>query len=306
MLHGLHSVRKRRADGTTATYHYAWRGGPRIIADPDTPAFAAEFLRLTASRAAPPPPHAGTLTGLMIEHQRSPAFLDLADETRAGYARRIAKIEREFGDTPVQILGDDRLRGDFLDWRDRLATKGRREADYCLSVLARVLSWAHDRRRISANVLARPGRLYSGSRVESVWTDAEVDAVLAAASPRVGLVVQIALWTGQRLGDVLRLTWTADDGAALRLRQGKTGRHLVVPVAAPLRAALESARAARGRAVTICTTTRGRAWTRDGFQSSFARACLDAGVTGLRSTTCAARPRRASRWRAARCRKSPR
>jgi hypothetical protein len=31
-----------------------------------------------------------------------------------------------------------------------------------------------------------------------------------------------AIWTGQRQGDVLALTWTAYDGSGLRLRQSKT------------------------------------------------------------------------------------
>jgi integrase len=279
-LRGLHSVRRRLADGTERVYVYAWRGGPRIAAAPGTPEFAAEFARLTAGRDKAPDHHAGTLTGLMLEYQRSPAFRDLAADTRAGYARRIARIEAEWGDTPVALLADDRMRGDFLDWRDRLAAKGRREADYCLTVLARVLSWAHDRRRIPTNILARPGRLYDGSRVDAVWTEAQVEALLTAAPPQVGFVVQVALWTGQRLGDVLRLTWAAWDGQALRLRQAKGGRHMVIPAAAALRDLLEAARRARGAAVTICTTSRGRPWTRDGYQSSFARACELAGISG--------------------------
>lgn len=276
-LKGLATVRRRLADGSLATYHYAWRGGPRMQSTPGTAEFVAEFQRLTAARQVENPHH-GTLTGLMLDYQRSPAFQDLAGETRAGYARRIRKIEAEWGDTPVAVLSDDRFRGDVLDWRDQLADKGRREADYCLTVLARVLSWAHDRRRIAANPLARPGRLYTGSRIDSVWTEDELTALFAVAPAHVTLPAKIALWTGQRLGDVLRLTWAAYDGASIRLRQSKTGRHLTIPAAEALRTTLAAAR--RGRGLTICQTSRGRHWTRDGYQSSFAAAVERAGVTG--------------------------
>jgi hypothetical protein len=39
-------------------------------------------------------------------------------------------IEREFGDFPLAALTDKRTRGEFLAWRDRLALKSKRRADY--------------------------------------------------------------------------------------------------------------------------------------------------------------------------------
>jgi integrase len=37
------------------------------------------------------------------------------------------------------------------------------------------------------------------------------------------LPLLLALWTGQRQGDLLRLPWSAYDGEHIRLRQSKTG-----------------------------------------------------------------------------------
>ena len=48
----------------------------------------------------------------------------------------------------------------------------------------------------------------------------------------------MAVWTGQRQGDLLALTWTAYDGSSIRLRQSKRGRYVVIPVKAPLMAAV--------------------------------------------------------------------
>ena len=219
--------------------------------------------------------HAGTLQEIITAYQRAPAFQDLAPVTRKGYVQRIRKIETRFGDLPLRALPDPRVRGDFLDWRD--AMKGKREADYCLTVLARILSWAKDRGRVSVNPLERPGRLYSGSRVDSVWTDAEVAALLSKASIAVALPFLIALHTGQREGDILRLTWAAYDGEAIQLRQSKTGRHVRIPVSAELKPVLD---AAKRIAVTICTTTRRIPWTDDGFRTSFTKAKAAAGIAG--------------------------
>lgn len=276
VLKGIHKVRRPLATGGFRTHIYAWRGGPRIDAEPDTPEFIAEWQRLTADRDTPRH-HDGTLQALITAYQRSPAFTDLAAETREGYSRRIRKIEAEFGTLPLGALDrvDPRTRGDMLDWRDEM--KGKREGDYCLAVLARILSWAKDRGRIGVNPLERPGRQYSGTRAEIIWTEAEIEALLAKASAVVRLPFLLALHTGQREGDILRVTWAAYDGHAIRLRQGKTGRHVRVPVTATLKQLLDVTPRV---AVTICATSRRQSWTGDGFRASFSKAKADAGIEG--------------------------
>ena len=79
----------------------------------------------------------------------------------------------------------------------------------------------------------------------------------------------LALWTGQRQGDLLRLPWSAYDGASIRLRQSKTGARVEIPVGAPLKAALEPPRST-GRS---SSSTDARPWTPDGFRASWGKAC---------------------------------
>ncbi|SEN94714.1 Phage integrase family protein [Gemmobacter aquatilis] len=276
-MRGLHKVNRRLADGSTRTHYYAWRGGPTITAAPGTTEFAAEFERLTASRDAAPI-RQDTLQHLINEYQRNPAFTRLKPDTRSGYIRCIRRIETDFGTLPIKALSAPKVRGVFLDWRDRMGATEPRQADYRFAVLARILSWAYDRRIIPANPCERPGRLSSGSRAEIIWTEDQVAALLAAASPQVALATMLAVETGQRQRDVIRMTWTAYDGQALRLRQSKSGRSVIVPVTATLKAMLD---AAPRRAVTICTTARGTSWTPDGFRTSFGKAKLAAEVEGV-------------------------
>jgi hypothetical protein len=66
--------------------------------------------------------------------------------------------------------------------------------------------------------------------------------------------------------------------SCIRLRQGKTGRRVVSPVGAPLKAALD---ATPRRAVTILTTQAGLTWTSDGFSASWRKAVAKAGIRGL-------------------------
>jgi hypothetical protein len=64
-----------------------------------------------------------------------------------------------FADFPISALADRRTRGEFLAWRDKLAAKSRRQADYAWSVFARILSWGHNRRLALANPCATLSRL---------------------------------------------------------------------------------------------------------------------------------------------------
>ncbi|WP_349768680.1 site-specific integrase [Rhodobacter sp. NTK016B] len=276
-LEGVAKVRAKLADGTRRTYYYAWRGGPRLPGEPGS----AEFMEaLQAARGQKPKHHAGTLTSLLIDYQESPRFTDLAEATRRDYIRHIRAIETEFGDMPIAALSDSRVRGDFLNWRDQRAQTSRRQADYAITVLSLILAWAEDRGHAPANPLKRPGRTYRANRADSIWTYDDEAAFQAAASPQLALAQILAAETGQRQGDLLRLTWAAYDGTSIRLKQSKRGRRVVVPCTTRLRTVLDAAKAKRGNAVTILTTSRGTAWTSSGFRASWAKVKCDlAGLT---------------------------
>src|SRR5215469_2565490 len=272
---GLHWTTVTLADGTKKTYWYAWRGGPRLVDEYRSGEFIASYNAAIATKVAAPE---GRLLALTQGYQQSQDFLGLRERTRIDYIKQIAKIEQRFGDAPLKALADPRTRGVFLDWRDELALKSKRQADYAWTVLARVLSWAKDRGKITINPCERGGRVYHGTRVDFVWSVEDEAAFLEHAPAHLHLPLLLALWTGQRQGDLLRLTWSAYDGAHLRLRQSKTGARVVIPVATPLKAALD---ATPRRSPIILTNKAGRPWTERGFRSSWSTICKQAGIDGL-------------------------
>lgn len=274
-LRGINSVTKRLADGRTVTYWYAWKGGPRLDGEPGSLEFIASYNAAAARKVLPP---TGVILSVLQGFQASTDFTDLAGRTRADYVRQIKLIEREFGDFPLGALSDRRTRGVFLEWRDRLAAKSRRQADYAWQVLARALSWAKGRGLVVANPCERGGRLYGGTRAEKVWTAEDEAAFLAAAPDHLHLALMLALWTGQREGDLLRLGWSGYDGKKIRLRQSKTGTRVLIPVGAPLKAMLDKT---PKRCTVILTNSSGQPWTPDGFRSSWRKACAKAGVVGV-------------------------
>jgi len=274
-LKGVNRVTKRLADGRSVTYWYAWKGGPRLDGEPGTAEFIASYNAAVARKVSPP---TGVLLSVLHGYQLSTDFTDLAPRTRADYVKQIRIVEGEFGDFPLSALADRRTRGVFMAWRDRLAATSRRQADYAWQVLARVLSWAKGRGLVAANPCERGGRLYGETRAEKVWTADDEAAFLRTAPAHLHLALMLALWTGQRQGDLLRLGWSAYDGRVIRLRQSKTGARVTIPAGAPLKAALD---AAPRKSTVILTNSDGRAWTADGFRSSWRKASAKAGITGV-------------------------
>jgi integrase len=275
-LKGINSKRKQLADGTWRTYYWAWKGGPPLRGEPGSPEFHASYNEAVARKVIPP---RGTLLSVLQAYQDSEDFRGLAASTRRSYIALIKRIEKEFGDFPLAGVTDRRSRGVFLAWRDRLAVNaGRRQADYAWTVLARVFSWGFDRGLVLDNPCRAGGRLYRGSRAEIIWTVDDEAAFLERAPKHLHLPLMLALWTGQRQGDLLRLPWSAYDGSHIRLRQSKGERRVVIPVGAPLKAMLD---ATPRKSPIILMSTYDQPWTSDGFRTSWGKACKAAGIVGV-------------------------
>jgi integrase len=274
-LKGINSITKTLADGTWRTYWYAWKGGPPLRGEPGTPEFIASYNEAAASKIVTPQ---GTLQAPLRAYQASADFNGLRERTRLDYVRQIRTIEKDLCDFPLAGLTDRRTRGLFMAWRDRLAINSRRQADYAWQVLRRVLSWSLDRGLVLANPCERGGRLYHGSRADKIWTDEHEAAFLASAPAYLHLPLLLALWTGQRQGDLLRLPWSAYDGTHIRLKQSKTGARVVIPVGAPLKAALD---AAQKHGPLILTNSLRRPWKSHAFQAAWGIATRKAGIVGV-------------------------
>jgi len=275
LLPGLATATKRLADGTRRTYYYAWRGGPLLPGQPGTPDFLPAYTRAHETRKKPA---SDTMLSLIAAFKASSEFTKKAERTKKDYMQFLKLIEDEFGDMPLSLVEKPRARGRFKKWRDGMA-RTPRTADYAWGVLARVLSVAKDHGKIATNVCERGGRLYSVDRAEIIWREEHIAAFNAVASAPLRFALQLALWTAQRQGDLVKLTWSQYDGTYIRIRQGKTKARVVVPVAGALKDALDSARRSEG---PILRSTYGRPWTPEGFRASWGTAARRAGLKNLR------------------------
>ena len=284
-------VQRYRSAGRVYAYYRRNGRRTRIKGAYNTPEWHADYQRIhaeaEAAQAAPakcsPCSRPGSFQALADLYFASPGFRRLATKSQADYRRLLAPLLKQAGHHPVAKLPRAWVLDRLAELQDRPRT-----ANYMLAVLRRVLAVAVEREWRSDNPALAVKLLPYRREPHRRWTDAEIAAFTSpAVAADLRLAIMLALYTGQRQGDALRLLWSAYQGGAVRLRQSKTGVELVIPVHAALRAELD---AAPRTAAVICATTDGRAWGVDHFRHRFAatRAALGLSPTltfhGLRAS----------------------
>ena len=279
-LKGVNRVKKTLASGEIVYYNYHRATNTKLPDDQNSEEFI-EAHYTAQNKIKSIGRNRGTLKSIIYEYQSSPSFQGLRERTRKDYLRQIAKIEEKFGKMPIALLNDARIRGNFLKWRDGLAKTSPKQADYAITVLGIILSWALDRGFISFNYAAKPRKTYKSKRASKIWTYNNVAAFLSVASSELQLALILARDTGQRQGDLLKLRWSSFDGVRINLTQSKTGTEVSIKTTDELRTLLKEKKAKGINATTILTRPDGQPWKTDHFRHAWRKATLKAGVDGL-------------------------
>lgn len=281
-LHGINKVRKPLADGTVRIYYYHRATKLPLSGNPGSPEFIRDYA---AAEKTLLDRKAGTFDGLVRDFTLSPEFGKLAESTQKEYRRMLTKAEGKFSNLPLAALEDPRVRQDFMSWRAEVAkVSGDREADNRLSVISAMLTWAKENGQVFSNHLAGFRRLHHADRSEMIWLPEHVDAFMKTAPVEMQRALILALHTGQRQGDLRRLSWTNYDGMNITLRQGKTrkhggpGRKVEIPCTKALRKMLDGM---DREAAVILTTKTGKPWKQRYFGDQWEEAAIKAGITDL-------------------------
>lgn len=280
-LKGINTIRRTLASGKEATYYYHRASGQRLAGEPGSPAFLASIAEAEASMRNRT---AGTLAGLFRDFEQTAKWRRLAESTKGEYRRIFTFWDGEYGTCPILALQEKAFRRDVLKWHDTFSADKPREADNRVTILARVLSWAAKDGPLDVNVLQGFDRAYQGDRSDKIWLPEHVDAFMAVASPEMQLGLVLALHTGQRQGDLLRLAWGNYDGARITLRQGKSrragreGRLITIRCTKALKDTLDGL---AKRSTLILTTKTGRAFKKRYFADQWEATCKAAGIEDL-------------------------
>ena len=196
-------VRKVLADGTVKEYRYA--GAPAAKPTP-VPQAAPKTPRFTA----------GTLADLLHAYEMSSAYRDLSDATKVNrqiYLRPLTKYHA----TPAEEIE----RGMLMEIADAIQLKrGPAAANGFLNATATVYNWAIKRGKFK---LASP--LFQVERYKEkhlpAFSREQCDQAEELLEEPLRRALVLGRYTGQRKGDLIRLTWANYDGTMLKFEQQK-------------------------------------------------------------------------------------
>lgn len=226
------TVKRTMADGTVKTYTYDRRKA-----------------------------RVGTVEALIVAYRTSPEYAALAKSTKHNRARCLDQIGEVYGASLVADIRRRHIKG----MRDKLAhTPG--WANEIVKTWKVIMELAVEDEIVVSNVARGVKRLAIGSYRR--WTQEEVTQALSAAPENLRRAIILGLYTGQRGGDVIRMTWADYDGAGIAVVQEKTGAKLWIPAHRNLRAELDAWKK-DASSLTILVDGRGHPW---GLRGSFSRA----------------------------------
>lgn len=230
MVKQYRTVRKKLADGTSAEYHYHRKTKERLDHKPGTKDFDAALLHAGITQRDN---ESETINQLIAEYRRSPNYTQLKHNSKRAYERCL-ELFRPYGSLPVSAM----RRRHITRLRDSMADHPAM-ANLFVRVVSTLLAYAVESEYRDDNPAIRIKRLQTGHW--SGWPQDTLDHFIANARPLCRLAALIALYTGQRFGDVLDMQWSAYDGTGIQVRQQKTGAELWIPCHQVLKVALAGA-----------------------------------------------------------------
>ena len=232
---------------------------------PAAPAFHARYAELVAqSERKEPEPDTDSLGWLVDRYRKSAEFGALKPLTRLDYDKTLDLIAAELGDQPFRLTTPKMVK----QVRDELSATPRKAHKF-KQMVSRLYSWAMEEGLAEHNPASSFKRLKAAVKPITPWSEQEITAFFNAAPLWLQTPVLLALCTGQRREDVVRMTWADYQGAFVRVRQSKTGEPLDIACHKVLRSHLSIIKTAFGG--PIARNAKGRPFTANSLSQAIRR-----------------------------------
>jgi integrase len=192
-----------------------------------------------------------TIADLARDYGDSTTLAALSDGTQRLYGVTLKRITELLGAFPINDLKREHLQT-VLDHD----MKGAGAHNAFIAVLGVIYTWARERDKTELE----PTRTFKKRRMgeHEAWPENIVEAGLEAEHDRTRLAIALLYFTGQRIGDVMKMRWSDIRGDAVYVVQQKTGKKLRIPLISELQAELNRT---PKRGITIITNHEGARMT---------------------------------------------
>jgi integrase len=197
-----------------------------------------------------------------------------AEKTQEEQRRQLKTLAAVFGKMQPDGILPTHV-AEYLDRRGKEApVAANREISLLSHVFTKAMRWGFARSNPCRGVEKNPQKVRG-----RIITDAEFAAVIKVAPFSVQIAMELAYFTGQRLSDVLKMRWSDIQDGCLMVEQKKTRAKLAIEIGADLQAVIDKARqGGKIRSLYLVSNLHARPYTKDGFESMFARAREKSGI----------------------------
>lgn len=212
-----------RKGGREYVYWQYRRGGvkKRLPGTPDDEDFHKAYWE---ARRGQPLATGRSWNDLIESYRQSPRF-DVAPRTKADYERVLTYLKDTLGHVDCRKME----RHHVIKAQQALAAQGRKRfANAVPTMLSILCEHAVDLGWRTTNPAAKVKKVKTGEGW-SHWPEPALAAYRATAHGPALLVFELCLGTGQRVDDVLRMTWADIEDGGIHVTQAKTGAVLWVP-----------------------------------------------------------------------------
>lgn len=216
-------VRSKTAKGRRYWYWIRVAEGAPWVRLPDPYQDADSFMRKLAhlqrvSSAIEQRRREGTFGALVAQYRQSSHYKEkLSDNTRISYDRYLGRLLVAYADAPLVEMTPEDIQMRVMDANEDTPAA----ADAMLSILRTLYKFARKRQRGLEDWTAGID-LFNDHEPRPPWPEHILAAALHSQDPLFRLAVKLALYTGQRPGDVCAMTWNTVQGGMIRVKQQKT------------------------------------------------------------------------------------
>ncbi|MDB5550633.1 MAG: hypothetical protein JWL86_617 [Rhizobium sp.] len=215
-----------------------FKGGPlpgKIGSDEFMEAYQAYMAGKPAPLARGIAP--GTFASLFEAYYRSVEYVNLKPASKKLYRYALNPMQELYGNRPLATMTKDNV----YKIIEKVGERAPQMANLTRSVLKRVLGVALSRGLIRVNPLADKVNPYKGG-THHTWTDAELAQfeVKWPLGTRQRLAYALLFYTGQRSGDVVRMSRKDISEGRIKVTQEKTGTELKIKIHPDLAKAIKA------------------------------------------------------------------
>lgn len=222
-----------------------------------------------------------TVARTIESYRSSPEFARRAPSTQRTYEVYMRRIEERAGPTDIRAFRRQHL----VKMRNDLQqTPG--AAHMMLAVFHVLFEHAIDLGVLTTNPARGVKRLEYDQNAHKPWPAWAIDRFRESVTGSTRTAFELALGSGQRMSDVLKMRWSDIDRGGINVKQQKTGKALWVPLTGDC---IEHLRGVKKQGLTIVAGQHGRAVTAHAMRERMRKLRSSLGLEeytfhGLRST----------------------